>query len=150
MEDDNSVNPEGIQVGDYITTKWGVATVSHLDEVRGVLSYKPITNEYEKEDISIRSVRLLGSPRPNTQLNFPFIDKIIEDAINARNAELVALRQGLSITKIPSKSRVIKKDTTVKENKELAALIKAMGGVENLLKELKGEDIEDTAEGDKE
>lgn len=139
MEDDNSVNPEGIQMGDYITTKWGVATVSYLDESNGVLSYKPITGEYEKEDISIRTVRLLGSPRPNTQLNFPFIDKIIEDAINARNTELAVLKSNVKITRIPTKSRVIKKNNKTAEDKELDALIVAMGGIENLLKELKEE-----------
>ena len=70
MEDDNSVNPEGIQMGDYITTKWGVATVSLFDESNGVLSYKPITGEYEKEDISIRTVELLGSPQPEHSTKF--------------------------------------------------------------------------------
>lgn len=92
MAEMKDVNPEGIRGDDFISTRSGVALVIHVDEERGHLSYKSVGEEIMTEDIPIRNVRLLATKRDPRQLNFPFIEKHIEDCISERNMRLSTLK----------------------------------------------------------
>lgn len=85
------VNPENIQVGDFISTKNGIACVLWVDEDRGCLTYEPLNRAYKEEGVPIRSVRLIAKRRNEGQLTLSFVEQEIEQAIEERNLRLEKL-----------------------------------------------------------
>lgn len=149
MISEKSVNPENIQWGDIISTRFGLARAVDVREMEGTLDYcflsavfkngKFDSNTPVTKDCSIRLTHLISKFVGPGQLNLPFVQESIEKAIRERNIQLEKTKQEIiakSMAKSSKGKQGRKKKVLSKEKILLEALISKCGGVDALLNEL--------------
>lgn len=99
------VNPTNISPGDYISTKYGVAKCTTVNEKDGTLAYVYLHESWaaRPKELPIRQTRLLSQSRDTRQLDFPFVQQEISAILAERNLTLKALQDTTHVTKIPTK-----------------------------------------------
>ena len=86
------VNPEGIEGGDIISTRYGIAKCDWVDEENGSLSYSALGEldpAIPNHNMPIRQTSLIAKFRDNRQMEFPFVQEMIDKVILERNEELL-------------------------------------------------------------
>lgn len=107
---DIPVNPEGIETNDIISTTNGIAECAWVDNEKGTLSYFPLgSTSITGRDIPIRHCRLLSKRKNPQQMEFPFIQEMIDRALQERNEELKKLQVETFVKANPTKVKKIGK-----------------------------------------
>ena len=131
MNESISVNPEGIEPLDFISTPHGVGRVGWVNNEKGYLAYAPVNDLSDKtytKELAIRCTRLLRkhAPTPGEQLSLPFVQEQIEQALYERNSRLQEMRaETFSKSKPQSTEPKVTgvKRTPSDEDKELIRLL---------------------------